>query len=94
MAAQYVAQPWLNSRRRPDDGFVEFVIRSLPKKDDRAEALNMARAYIRKVDTVQGRLEAVEQLWEDYQAEVEKKRQAEQAKADEAERAKWMRSRF
>lgn len=73
VAARYRAYPWLDSRRRPLPGLLEYVIRSLPKKEDRAEAVAMARAYILKAGALEGREEAMWALWEDYQAEQQRR---------------------
>lgn len=69
MAARYRAYPWLDAQRRPLPEFLEHVIRALPKKADRAEAVAMARAYLRKAGHLEGRLEAIEDLWADFTAE-------------------------
>jgi hypothetical protein len=82
---RYQLHPWLDSRHRPIADFVEFVIRALPKKDDRAESLATARAYIRKVDHVEGRLDAVLQLWEDFQQHLTEKAEAERRAKEDAE---------
>lgn len=93
-AAQYEPlYPWQESSRRFNQGFVDYVIRSLPKKDDQVEARECAKAFLRKARTLEGRLEAVEELWDDYQQHLEKQREVEAAKARAAEidkyRGRW-----
>ena len=80
LATRSQQYPWEDPSHRVDPDFIEYVIKALPKKEDRAESLANARSYVRKVRYQEGRLEAVQQLWEDYQQDLEEQRrfQAEQ----------------
>lgn len=92
---QFAELPWEGEGRRLDQGFVEHLTQRWSKGREVGDARAMATGFVRKSRRCETDFLRVRDAWELYQAYLveqrEKEQQVEQAKADDAERSKWLR---